>query len=482
MRYRYDGANQRTMEESFLANAQNTSHRIALTVYPGHFERRGLVRGSGTYAAQGTTTDADATETQYMIGGARIVWDAAPDTMGGQFDRNRRATIRATNLLGTTGAVMDIESNELLEVSTYYPSGARENLWTDDAAAPLEPIGFTGKEADEEIGAVYFGERWLIPRLARWATPDPLHVHANGGGEALNSYHYVSGNLLQATDPLGLSAEVGNVTVSPETSAPTTDGSLATTTEGQERTLDADVLGTLAAEERYWFTVKNGELFHTKEGFQHFQDPLAGGSQAALLLHAMVESPERYVLAPVPLMSAGGDGPVGTSFGWIEAAGLLPQGASVQIRDRAGAVVTSDARVSVSEIQWGSTDEGVHWVTWASADPDLPVSDAYAADRTSRLPHQRMMSLQDLLAGRPATELSADDPNDAARFEAGFAFGLSVRAVTLQVELRAAGVGREESEVIIGDALRRAAEAQRTQSGAATVDSFIQRTAEPRSP
>lgn len=50
----------------------------------------------------------------------------------------------------------------------------------------------------------YFGERWLIPRLGRWATPDPLHVHASGGGEAGNSYHYVGGNLLQARDPVGL--------------------------------------------------------------------------------------------------------------------------------------------------------------------------------------------------------------------------------------------------------------------------------------
>ena len=228
LRYRYDAANQRTVEESFAYGAQNTSHRVALTVYPGHFERRGLERGSGTYNAQGTTTDTDATETQYMVAGARIVWDPEPDTMGGEFDRNRRATVRVSNLLGTSSAVLDIESRELLEVSTYYPSGARENLWTDSAAAPLEPIGFTGKEADEEIGAVYFGERWLIPRLARWATPDPLHVHANGGGEALNSYHYVSGNLLQATDPTGLvrhpAADIdvtpapGSVSATPRTS------------------------------------------------------------------------------------------------------------------------------------------------------------------------------------------------------------------------------------------------------------------------
>jgi hypothetical protein len=80
MRYRYDAANQRMVEESFAYGAQNTSHRVALTVYPGHFERRGLERGAGTYDAQGTTTDTDATETHYLLAGARIVWDAEPDT------------------------------------------------------------------------------------------------------------------------------------------------------------------------------------------------------------------------------------------------------------------------------------------------------------------------------------------------------------------------------------------------------------------
>ncbi len=204
LRYRYDAANQRTVEESFAHDGQNTSHRVALTVYPGHFERRGLERGDGTYDFQTSGTGESATETQYMVAGARIVWDAEPFTEGGVFDRNRRATVRTSDLLGTSTAVLDIESRELLEMATYYPSGARENLWTDEAAAPLEPVGFTGKEADEEIGAVYFGERWLIPRLGRWATPDPLHVHASGGGEALNSYHYVGGNLLQARDPTGL--------------------------------------------------------------------------------------------------------------------------------------------------------------------------------------------------------------------------------------------------------------------------------------
>src|SRR5690606_31121096 len=64
--------------------------------------------------------------------------------------------------------------------------------------------GFTGKEGDEEVGVVYSGERYLIPRLGRWASPDPLHVHGAGGGQVLNSYHYVAGSLLAAQDPTGL--------------------------------------------------------------------------------------------------------------------------------------------------------------------------------------------------------------------------------------------------------------------------------------
>jgi len=47
----------------------------------------------------------------------------------------------------------------------------------------------------------------LMPHLGRWASADPLQVHAGGGGEFGNSYHYVSGNLLQARDPLGLQGE-----------------------------------------------------------------------------------------------------------------------------------------------------------------------------------------------------------------------------------------------------------------------------------
>jgi len=202
-RYRYDGANQRTVKESFDTSLGDS--RVALYVYPGDFERRGVLRGSLAYETPSTGYD---TETQYLVAGARLVWDHAPISWPGGLDRNRRLTMGVTDLIGTTAASVDLLSGELLEVSTYYPNGARETLRTNaGAAVPLEPMGFTGKEADEDVGLVYFGERYLLARLGRWASPDPLHVHASGGGEALNSYHYVGGNLLQARDPLGLEIE-----------------------------------------------------------------------------------------------------------------------------------------------------------------------------------------------------------------------------------------------------------------------------------
>ncbi len=201
-RYRYDSANQRTIKQTLAASGSDPE-RIALYVYPGDYERRGLVR-----ATLGDAYDASTgldTETQYLAGGARIVWKHEGAISG--LERDQRIAVPLSDLIHTTAAVLDLNSGELLESSTYYPNGAREDYRTQDVdGIAAEPDGFTEKEGDEEIGLVYFGERYLISRLGRWATPDPLHIHAVSGGEALNGYHYVSGNLLQAKDPLGLDA------------------------------------------------------------------------------------------------------------------------------------------------------------------------------------------------------------------------------------------------------------------------------------
>ncbi|MBZ0117173.1 MAG: hypothetical protein K8H88_09275, partial [Sandaracinaceae bacterium] len=201
-RYRYDSGNQRTIKQTLDQSVGEANpERIALYVYPGDFERRGLVRsalGDEYQASVGLDT-----ETQYLVGGARVVWMHGGGITG--LDREQRITVPLTDLIQTTAAVLDLNSGALLEYSSYYPNGARESYrHAEEEMIAAEPMGFTGKESDEEVGLTYFGERYLISRIGRWASPDPLQVHAAGGGEAINGYHYVAGNLLQARDPLGL--------------------------------------------------------------------------------------------------------------------------------------------------------------------------------------------------------------------------------------------------------------------------------------
>ncbi len=125
------------------------------------------------------------------------------------FEPDARLTYAASDLLQSTSAVLDLFSGKLLERGTYLPNGARETLRSHRGERfPLEPVGFTGKESDAEVGLVYFGHRYLLPHLGRWLSPDPLQSHVGGGGEFANSYHYVAGNILAARDPVGLDVTV----------------------------------------------------------------------------------------------------------------------------------------------------------------------------------------------------------------------------------------------------------------------------------
>ncbi|MCA9574635.1 MAG: SpvB/TcaC N-terminal domain-containing protein [Polyangiales bacterium] len=207
-RYRYDAGNVRVIKETLNRGRDGDAFAATtLQPYPGDYERRGLEHDYAGHTYHASTTLG--TETQYLVGGARLVWANNNELdPTGALTCEQRLTLPLSDLVHSTAAVVDLQSGDLLEHTTFYPNGAREtHRTTEDVSMQLEPIGFTGKEADEEVGLVYFGERYLIPRLGRWASVDPLSVHAMGGGEAMNGYHYVGGSLLQARDPLGLQCQ-----------------------------------------------------------------------------------------------------------------------------------------------------------------------------------------------------------------------------------------------------------------------------------
>jgi RHS repeat-associated protein len=119
--------------------------------------------------------------------------------------------LELTDSLGSTSAVIDKDTSELVERSTYLAYGAlesdyRPDRWMMSDGTELQSFAedykFTGKEDDAEIGLTYFGARYYAPQLGHWVSPDPLAIHALSGDP--NPYAYVHGHVTTATDPVGL--------------------------------------------------------------------------------------------------------------------------------------------------------------------------------------------------------------------------------------------------------------------------------------
>ena len=113
-RYLYDASNQRTVKTTTFRGVESGAERTALYVYPGDFERRGLQTTLDRTSYEAISGD---TETQYGVGGARIVWRTGTREDG--LDRDQRITISLTDLIQSTTAVIDLATGELVETGSY---------------------------------------------------------------------------------------------------------------------------------------------------------------------------------------------------------------------------------------------------------------------------------------------------------------------------------------------------------------------------
>jgi RHS repeat-associated protein len=105
--------------------------------------------------------------------------------------------------LGSSSKVLDKATSELVEASSYLGYGQADSDYRPARWKSFrEDYRFTGKEEDSEVGLTYFGKRFLSSALGRWASADPLAVHAIDADP--NVYAYVTGELLRAVDPFGL--------------------------------------------------------------------------------------------------------------------------------------------------------------------------------------------------------------------------------------------------------------------------------------
>jgi len=92
-----------------------------------------------------------------------VVWKGTSPITG--LDGDHRITYALGDLIGTSSAVIDLLSAELVETSNYCSNGAREIYRAPDTEnVEAEPMGVPAGEAEEEVGLTYFGERYLISR------------------------------------------------------------------------------------------------------------------------------------------------------------------------------------------------------------------------------------------------------------------------------------------------------------------------------
>ena len=111
--------------------------------------------------------------------------------------------------LGSTDVLTRYETGGIyqtvVERRSYDAFGARRNpSWgdTSPAPAPKTSKGYTGHEADDDLGLVNMKGRMYDPRLGRFLMPDPL-VSRPMDGQGWNRYSYVRNNPLKYVDPSG---------------------------------------------------------------------------------------------------------------------------------------------------------------------------------------------------------------------------------------------------------------------------------------
>jgi len=125
-----------------------------------------------------------------------------------------------TNHLGSAQTITNWRG-ELHERLEYTPYGELWIDWRAPSALHTTPFRFTGMEHDRETGLIYFGARYLDPRMSRWLSTDPamwegdfIPSPGQGPGELrglggvfntvnLHVFNYASNNPIRYVDPDG---------------------------------------------------------------------------------------------------------------------------------------------------------------------------------------------------------------------------------------------------------------------------------------
>ncbi len=193
MRYEYDESDSRRW--TFTNDTKAASSRYNLYIYDT-LEWRRATLSSGDYL-----NDSYRVSPQLVIGG-----QPRPHLLGRERPQLRDRQRREAHLpeppdhLGSSAAVIDKASGELVERSTYQPSGRTRATTGRCGGRGREDKRFTGKEEDVEVGLVTSGRGfcrriWMKcgfagPPHGAWAgrRPEPVRTYVSGRALQSNGY------------------------------------------------------------------------------------------------------------------------------------------------------------------------------------------------------------------------------------------------------------------------------------------------------
>lgn len=91
------------------------------------------------------------------------------------------------------------DTGQVLSQEEYLPYGSTVFSASSQSLKVLKRYRFSSKELDTETGLYYFENRYLMPWLGRWLSPDPA-----GLGDGCNVWAYCGGNPVSKVDMTGL--------------------------------------------------------------------------------------------------------------------------------------------------------------------------------------------------------------------------------------------------------------------------------------
>jgi RHS repeat-associated protein len=96
-------------------------------------------------------------------------------------------------------SLLELDQNaRVISYEEYYPYGSTSYQAVSASVEAPKRYRYSGKERDTESGLYYFGARYFIPWLARWASCDP-----NGLADGLDLYAYCRDNPIARRDSTG---------------------------------------------------------------------------------------------------------------------------------------------------------------------------------------------------------------------------------------------------------------------------------------